>query len=72
MSRLENLFLILTLERHSIIHVLLFYLNPLDGLEFLHRINVLFYNLLLFFLLSTRLHQVWHALYVIRPDVLDL
>ena len=72
MSWLENLFLILTFERHSIIHVFLFYLYSLDGLEFLHRINVLFYNLLLFFLLSTRLHQVWHALYVIRPDVLDL
>ena len=72
MSWLENLFLILTLERHSIIYVLLFDLYPLDGLEFLHWINVLFYNLLLFFLLSTRLHQVWHALYVIWPDVLDL
>ena len=72
MSWLENLFLILTFERHSIIHVFLFYLYSLDGLEFLHRINVLFYNLLLLFLLSSRLHQVWHALYVIGSDVLDL
>ena len=77
MARLEDLLLVLTLKRHSIIDVLVTDLNFLDRFVFAHWVDVFLDDIAVLLLGSSLwLHHVGqlgcHLLDVIRTDVGDL